>query len=462
MDLELIPTPGLGNTTYLLASEGEALVVDPPRDAWRIAAIAEQRGWRLRHVLETHAHNDYLSGGRELAASHGAAIIAPAKGRFRFRHTPADEAFALELGGVRVVARATPGHTPEHLAWEVQDADGRVRSIFTGGSLLMGGVGRTDLLGPKHTAELTRDQFATVRRLRELPDDVAVLPTHGAGSFCVAGTAGGAPTSTIGALRMWNPAFAAESLEAFERILAEGRTRYPTYYRHMGPGNRRGPRVLGGPPDVPALSVDEVAGARLAGAALVDVRPRSRFAPLHVAGALNIDLEESFAAYVGWLVPYNAPIVLVTERPADARQAAVELLRIGYDRVLGFLAGGTEAWAEAGRPTASYPTVTARTIEKERRTGAAPRILDVRQPNEWAEGVVPGSRQVFVGDLPAALRTLGENATGEPWTVMCKAGARAGIAASVLDAAGIPVRLVASGGVPSLPAETLERPAPTA
>lgn len=457
MDLELIATPGLGNTTYLLASGGEALVVDPPRDAWRIAAVAETRGWRLRHVLETHCHNDYLSGARELASSHGVEIVAPAKGRFRFGHTAADEAYAVELGDLRAVARATPGHTPEHLAWEVQDADGRVRSIFTGGSLLMGGVGRTDLLGPKHTAELTRDQFATVRRLRELPDDVAVLPTHGAGSFCVAGSADGAPTSTIGALRRWNPAFGAESLEAFERIVADGRTRYPTYYRHMGPGNRRGPRVLGGMPDVPALSVDEVAGARLAGAALVDIRPRTRFAPLHVGGALNIDLEESFAAYVGWLVPFNAPIVLVAERPAEARQAAVELLRIGYDRVLGFLAGGTDAWAETGRPTASIETLTAKAVAKELRTGAAPRILDVRQPIEWAEGAVPGSRRVFIGDLPGALRTLRTDGT-EPWTVMCKAGARAGIAASVLDAAGIPVRLVVSGGVPSLPAESLERP----
>lgn len=457
MDLELIATPGLGNTTYLLASGGEALVVDPPRDAWRIAAVAERRGWRIRRVLETHAHNDYLSGGRELAASHGAEIVAPAKGRFRFRHTAADEAFAVELGDLRIVARATPGHTPEHLAWEVQEGDGRVRSIFTGGSLLMGGVGRTDLLGPKHSAELTRDQFATVRRLRELPDDVAVLPTHGAGSFCVAGSADGAPTSTIGALRRWNPAFAAGSLDEFERIVAEGRTRYPTYYRHMGPGNRRGPRVLGGPPALPALSVDEVAGARLAGAALVDLRSRTRFAPLHVAGALNIDLEESFAAYVGWLVPFNAPIVLVADRPADAREAAVELLRIGYDRVLGFLAGGTDAWAEAGRPTSSYPTLTAKAVARGRAAGEAPRILDVRQPTEWAEGVVPGSRQVFVGDLPAALRTLRRD-DAEPWTVMCKAGARAGIAASVLDAAGIAVRLVVSGGVPSLPAESLERP----
>ncbi|MFN8622075.1 MAG: MBL fold metallo-hydrolase [Chloroflexota bacterium] len=458
-DLEIVATPGLGNSAYLLASAGEAVAVDPPRDAWRIAAVAEARGWRIRHVLETHVHNDYLTGARELVRSHGARIAAPATGRYRFRTTPADEAFAVELGDLRVVARATPGHTPEHLAWEVQRSDGSVRSIFTGGSLLMGGVGRTDLLGPKRTPELTRLQWGTVERLRELPDTVEVLPTHGAGSFCVAGSADGAATSTIGALRRWNPAFGAGSLAEFERILAEGRTRYPAYYRHMAPGNRRGPAVLGGPPEVPALSADEVAGARLAGAHLVDVRTRTRFAPLHVAGALNVDLAESFAAYVGWLVPFDAPIVLVVERPADAREAAVELLRIGYERVLGFLAGGTDAWAAAGRPISSYPTLTAKAVARERaraRDGAGPRILDVRQPYEWADGVVPGSRQVFVADLPGSLRSL--RAGDTPWTVMCKAGTRAGIAASVLDAAGIPVRLVVSGGVPSLPPESLVRP----
>lgn len=454
MDLEIIATPGLGNSTYLLASGGEALVVDPPRDAWRLAAAAEARGWTLRHALETHTHNDYLSGARELARSHGVRIVAPAKGRYRFRHTGADEAHVLELGDLRIVARATPGHTPEHLAWEVQGADGSVRSVFTGGSLLMGGVGRTDLLGPARTAELTRAQFATMERLRGLPDDVAVLPTHGAGSFCVAGTSDGRSTSTIGALRRWNPAFAAGSLGEFERIVAEGRTRYPAYYARMAPLNRRGPRILGGPPEPPALSADEVAGARLAGAWLVDTRVRTAFAGAHVAGALNVDLEESFAAYVGWLVPFDAPIVLIVERPADAAVAAVELLRIGYDRVLGFLSGGTDAWAAAGRPTSSYETLTARTVERELRDGTGPRILDVRQPNEWAEGAVPGSRRVFVADLPRELERL-RDAPGT-WTVMCKAGTRAGIAASLLDAAGIPVRLVASGGVPSLPTGRLE------
>ena len=459
MDLEIITTTELGNSTYLLASGGEALVVDAPRDGWRVAAIAEARGWRLRYALETHVHNDYLSGARELARSHGVEIVAPAQGRYRFRHTSVDEAHAVELGIVRLVARHTPGHTPEHLAWEVQGPEGDIRSVFTGGSLLIGGVGRTDLLGPRRTPELTRAQYQTVLRLRELPDSVAVLPTHGAGSFCVAGAAGGEPTATVGALRFANPAFTADSLEAFERIVAEGRTRYPAYYARMAPLNRRGPRVLGGPPQPPGLSADEVAGSRLAGAHLVDARSRTDFAAGHVAGALNVDLRESFSAYVGWLVPFDAPIVLVVERPSDAAEAAMELARIGYDRVLGFLEGGTDAWAAAGRPVSAYGTVSIAGLEQERRAtrdGEGPRILDVRLPAEWAEGVVPGSRLVFVADLPGALASLGGGRT--PWTVMCKGGPRAAIAASLLDAAGIPVRLVASGGVPSLPPESLARP----
>jgi len=201
----VVPTPGLGNSTYLLASGDEAVVIDPPRDGWRVAEVAEERGWRITHALETHVHNDYLSGARELRSSQGTRIVAPAKGRYLFPYQPADEGYSIDLGGGGLVARATPGHTPEHISWELQDGAGRPRALFSGGSLLIGGVGRTDLLGSARVAELTEAQYRSMRRLAELPDDVVVYPTHGAGSFCVAGDADGPGSSTIGALKRWRP-----------------------------------------------------------------------------------------------------------------------------------------------------------------------------------------------------------------------------------------------------------------
>jgi hydroxyacylglutathione hydrolase len=209
MELELFVTRGLGDTSYLLASGGEAVVVDPQRDAWRFIAAAEKRGVRIVRVVETHVHNDYLSGALEVRAATGAEIVAPARGGYEFAHRPADEGDSVELGGYRLTAMATPGHTPEHLAWLVTAIDGPADdaeaphgdgqngtgaasgppplAAFTGGSLLVGSVGRTDLLGSALSSALTLDQQRSLKRLAELPDDVRILPTHGAGSFCSAG-----------------------------------------------------------------------------------------------------------------------------------------------------------------------------------------------------------------------------------------------------------------------------------
>ena len=162
-DVEIVPvaTPGLGNRCYLVAHGGQAIVIDPPRDGWRIADEAREQGWRITHALETHVHNDYLSGALQLRRAEGTAIVAPAAGRYAFAHVAANDGLSLDIGGGGLVARATPGHTPEHLSWELQDGTGRPLALFSGGSLLIGGVGRTDLLGRSRTRELTAAQFRT-------------------------------------------------------------------------------------------------------------------------------------------------------------------------------------------------------------------------------------------------------------------------------------------------------------
>lgn len=461
MDLEVFQTPGLGDASYLIASGGEAVLVDPQRDAWRFLEVATARGWRVRHVLETHVHNDYLSGALETQAATGAEVVAPGRGRYEFEHRAVDEGDTVEIGGLRLSAWATPGHTPEHLSWIVTSLDSPapmngtgnagVLAAFTGGSLLVGTAGRTDLLGPALTDALTSDQQKSLRRLGELPDTAQVLPTHGAGSFCSAGPVSANRVSTIAAERFANPTFrlAGDDPASFRAEALGGLGRYPDYYRHMAPLNRRGPRVLGRLFLPDALDPAGFA-AKAASATIVDARDRNAYANGHIPGSLNIELDSGFAGYVGWLVPFAAPVLFVLPDGPDAlEQATTELLRIGYERVHGWLDGGLEAWTDAGRPTAGYGTTTMEAVHAAREAGTDSGVLlDVRQANEWADGVVDGSELVFVADLPAQLDSLPRD---EPVTVFCRTGHRASMAASILENAGREVVLVGKGGASSWP-----------
>jgi hydroxyacylglutathione hydrolase len=453
MDLELILTQGLGNASFLIGAGREAVAVDPPRDAWRVMSAAEARGWRITHVLETHVHNDYLSGALELRSALGTEILAPARGRYAFAHRPMDDNESLDLDMLRLTARATPGHTPEHLSWEIStDGGGTPAAIATGGSLLVGSAGRTDLLGDDATDELTRAQFRSLRSLAALPDDVVVLPTHGAGSFCSVGPADAGRTTTIGRERARNPLLRIDDEDAFRVALLDGLGPYPTYYAEMAPINRAGPVVVGRLPDTPRIGPDALRTAVAARAHVVDGRSRTQFAAGHIPGSLNIELTDSFASYVGWFVPFGAPVVLVLPEPLEesVREAATDLFRIGYDHIIGVLEGGLDAWVEGGGKLGTYPVTTAAAARDEVAGGTPPLLLDVRYPYEWRDdGSVPDAIELSIGDLASRLDTLPRDA---PITVMCKSGSRAAIAASMLDAAGFDVRLIAKGGAPDVAA----------
>jgi glyoxylase-like metal-dependent hydrolase (beta-lactamase superfamily II)/rhodanese-related sulfurtransferase len=448
MEYELFVTPGLGDNSYLLISGGEAVVVDPQRDAWRFLAAADSRQLRVRYVVETHVHNDYVSGALEIRAAAGAEIAAPARGKYEFPHRPMAEGEAVRIGALRVVAWETPGHTPEHLSWLVYE-DGRQDpvAVFGGGSLIVGSAGRTDLLGPGVTDELTRAQFRSLRRLATLPPTVQLLPTHGAGSFCTASVGSMDRTSTIGAELRSNPALAARDEEGFLRQQLAGLRAYPAYYAHMAAINRAGPLVLGRLPAVAAVGPAEVARRLESGAWLIDARDRRTFAAAHVPGAINIELDSTFGTYVGWLTPFNAPLLLLLPEPVSEAlaEAVTQLIRIGYERLLGYVAGGLEAWQSQGRPVRSFPIAGVDDLCRAYLAGQPIQALDVRQPVEWEAGHIPGSLRIHLGDVPARLGEI--PADREVWTT-CASGHRASMAASLLDRAGIPVRLVATGGVP--------------
>ncbi|HMM96106.1 MBL fold metallo-hydrolase [Phycicoccus sp.] len=446
MDIEVFVTPGLGDNSFLLVSGDEALVVDPQRDAWRFLESADAKRARVRAVLETHVHNDYVSGAHEIRAAHGAELVLPADGRYEFEHRGAREGEEVRIGDLRVVAWDTPGHTFEHIAWVVYEGESdEPVAVFSGGSLLVGSAGRTDLLGPDHTAALTAHQYDTVKRLGALPAATQLLPTHGAGSFCVSSMPSTSRTSTLGAELRSNDMLLAGSRAEFEQELTGELMAYPAYYAHMASTNRAGVPVLHRVPELGLLDAEEAAAAVERGATVVDARGRDAFAEAHIPGSLNIELNSGFGSYVGWLLPFGAPVVLVLpEEPDAAEQAATQLLRIGWRMPDGVLRGGVESWQASDRDLRSYATASPEDLAAALGSDPSTHVLDVRQPLEWQWGTLPGSQTLFVSDLPGR---EGEVPTDGPVYIVCSNGHRAAIAASLLDGAGPEPVLVGDGGV---------------
>lgn len=443
MNVIRIRTPGLGDTSYLLTHNGIGILVDPQRDVDRFLEAAAGAGVHLRYVLETHLHNDYVSGGREAARRTGAELVLPAGAGVAFPHTPA---FHLEEFGDRgLVIRPlhTPGHTPEHVSYLVL-IDGQPAALFSGGSLLVGSAGRTDLLGPERAYQLAVLQYGSLRRLARLPDAVALFPTHGAGSFCTAGPVG-RETSTLGLERQENRALAYPDAGSFAAGQLAGLGPFPRYYAFMGRIN------LLGPPPMPDLHVPELTPAQARAlsdtAYLIDGRPRVEFAVGHIPGALGIELGEQFGVWTGWLVPFNAPLVLVLNPEQDVHEALTQLARIGYDDVRGVLRG-LGAWREAGLPMASFPVRTAAELAAVLARGERPQVLDVRAPDEWQAGHLPGSVHRYLPDLVDGVPA--ELDPHMPVWVACASGHRAAIAAGLLERHGYRPVLLTGGGVPDL------------
>lgn len=425
---------GLGNSSYIVdLGDGRAMVLDPGRDPGPYLAATEARGLTIAYSAETHLHADFISGSRELAAG-GARVLAAAAGGIQFPHHGLSDGDEVDLGGLTLRALATPGHTPEHLSYLLLDG-ARPKALFSGGSLLVGAVARTDLIAPERTEELARQLWRSVHeRVLTLPDDLAVYPTHGAGSFCSA-PAGADRTTTIGAEKAANPLLAAPDEDAFVAMLLGGLGSYPSYFLRLREVNRRGPTVYGRrPPALQALSVDQVRKLVADGAQLVDARPIDAFAAGHIHAALSIELRPAFASWLGWLVPEDRPLVFVVGQGQDRQDLVRQALKIGYERLSGELDGGMGAWAGAGYPVRRLGVVPAAQLSGD--------ILDVRQASEFEAGHVPGARHTELGSLPAA--AAGFN--GKTLTVMCGHGERAMTAASLLEAAGVSGLNVAVGG----------------
>jgi hydroxyacylglutathione hydrolase len=424
-----VDTPSLGDRSYL-ATDGEvAVVVDPQRDLDRVLEIVEARGLTVTHVLETHVHNDYVTGGAALAGRLGAAYVLSADDDLDVPTVGVRDGDELTAGAMRITVLHTPGHTPTHLSYALRDAEGRPVAVFTGGSMLYGTVGRTDLIAPDLTEDLARAQYRSVRRLAQvLPDEVAVHPTHGFGSHCSATQATKA-TSTIGDERTDNPALVHADEDDFVRELLDGLTPYPTYYARMGPLNRTGPAAFDDTPPAP-LDLDDLVATVDDGAWVLDLRDRRAYGDSHLLGALNAELRNDLPTYVGWLVPFEAALVLVGDDLDAIAEAQRMLARIGYDRLAGRATADEVDWT--GHPRERSLRV-ARFDDLDHVEPHARVVLDVRDGWEFDSGHHADALHVPFHELPDRLDEL---PTDRPIWTYCATGARAAIAVSLLEAAG--------------------------
>jgi len=432
MRVVIVETPELGDRSYLVHDGQEGFVVDPQRDIDRLLDAIGHAGVHVSHVFETHIHNDYVTGGLALAAATGAQYVVAGADPVQFPRTPAGDGSQFHSGRLTVTALHTPGHTPNHLAYAVAEA-GPQEAVFTGGSLLYGTVGRTDLISPDLTQALTISQFRSARRLLdELPGAARVMPTHGFGSFCASTGTAASQGGDIAQERLHNLAATISDEAEFVATVIRGLGPYPTYYRHMAPLNRAGPSPL---PSSGDSATSELIRRRLAEHAwVIDTRPRRAFASSHLTGTVSMELYDSFTTYAGWLVPFEAPITLLAAGPEDLALARRNLARIGIDDV----AGNSGDWQRlAGTvPVRSYPVVD---FGELRRSGPeCAFILDVRQPDEWHSGHLEGAHHLPLQELPAALGELPR----APIFVHCGIGFRASVAASLIDRAGLEVVLV--------------------
>lgn len=432
LEVLTIETPGLGDRSYLAHDGTSALVVDPQRDIDRILDLAASAGVTITHVAETHIHNDYVSGGLDLARRTGATYLIHEDDDVEYEREPIADQALVNVGSLTVRAIATPGHTHHHLSYLVLEGD-QPKALFTGGSLLYGSVGRTDLIGDRAAEGLTRDQYRSVRKLAaSVPDDVEVWPTHGFGSFCSSAKTSGARSGTMADERISNLALTMQDEDQFVEQLLSGLTAYPRYYAHMAPINLSGPTPVDLTPPH-ELDAGSLRSQIRSGRWVVDLNNRRAYARGHLPGTISVELGKQFATYLGWVLPWGTPVTLIGDSKQQVAEAQRELVRIGIDRLEG-AATGDRAELSGDQALATYPVVDFEALAEALSGDHPPLVLDVRRHDERAVGWIAGSVHVPLQDLVNHLEQLPHT----PIWVHCASGFRASVAASIISRGGKP------------------------
>lgn len=419
---------GLGHASYLVGDPegGEAAVIDPRRDIDAYLALARDEGLRITDVFETHVHNDYVSGADELRRATGATVHVSGLAGLTRPHEPMAGDDEVRVGSLRFRAVSTPGHTPDHLSFLVADLSRTDEDwiLLSGGALLVGTAARPDLLGgPEEAQRAARALYATLRdRIAPLPDWIELYPTHGAGSLCGTGI-GGKRWSTIGFERRHNPALGQPDADSFARFILEDQPSVPAHWRRMRPINQAGATPMADLPVPRPMSGDELAHAAGHGATIMDVRDPDLFAAAHIPGALSVGLRDTFGTWAGAVAPIDRELVLVADDPEHLDPAIAQLRRSGFDRIVGWLEGGMDAW--------TGETATLRRAEPAEAVESLATVLDVREDDEWRSGHVPDALHIPGARLPDRLDEVPDG----PLLVICGGGYRSTIAASLLMAA---------------------------
>lgn len=439
MVFETVFTEGLAQLSYLIGDKatGRAAVIDPRRDVEVYVELARKHKLKITHALETHIHADFVSGCRELADRTGTAKVylsVEGGAKYGFAHEKLKDGDKIDLGRVLLTAKHTPGHTPEHLSFLAAESNrpDTPFAVFSGDCLFADSVGRPDLLGEDESDKLAKELFRSVRQFYlKLDDAVRVHPGHGAGSPCGANISDRLVT-TIGYERKHNKALQIDDEKKFVEFVLFTAPPEPRYYKRMKEVNAKGPDVLGRLPTCPALPPKEFAAAvKKGGVQLVDNRQMLGFGGGHIAGALNIGPRAELSIWAGWLLDPEKPILLVLPKEPDLPEVQRQLLRVGYTKFGGYLLGGMEEWSNAGLPLAYLPQMTVTELDEAKSDEL--QVLDVRTPQEWEGGHVPGAKYVFLPELEKKLARLGKD---KPVAVYCDSGYRASIGASLLQRNG--------------------------
>ena len=435
--------PGIAHSSYLVAGNRTCAVIDPERDISRYLSVAQQTGLRITDVLSTHLHADFVSGHRDLADATGARIHAPRSAGCAFPHTPLAEGDQVELEDIRFSVLETAGHTPEHICYVATDlARGEAPvALFSGDTLFVGDVGRPDLF-PGKARELASSLYDNLHgKILTLPPECEVYPAHGMGSFC--GRAMAAKrSSTIGYETKFNYALRIRDREEFIRALTCDMPAAPDHFARCSEINRAGPVLLRDLARPVPLEPAAIASRNAGEVVILDVRSYQAFSGMHIPGSWNIDLAGNFATWAGWVLPLDREILLVVEDRWQAEEAALQLHRVGFDRVTGYLDRGMLTWGTAGLPFSTVPVISPQKAHDLIGSGGAV-LVDVRSLEEWQAGHAEGSVHIPWHDLRTRYTELDPS---RQYITMCKGGPRGSIAASILKMHGFARVLNLGGG----------------
>jgi hydroxyacylglutathione hydrolase len=455
----------LAHASYLIGSDGEAAVVDPQRDVGQYVSEAEAEGLKIKYVVETHLHADFVSGHRELAARTGAEIVFGEKAGASFPHRAVRDGEELRVGRVTLRVIETPGHTPESISVLVIDTEvsPEPQKVLTGDTLFVGDVGRPDLAGARgYTTEMMADMLyeSLHGKLLRLSDGVEVYPAHGAGSMCGRNISK-ETSSTIGEQRRVNYALQPMARDEFVRLMTTDLPEQPAYFSFDAEINRTGADPLDALPRPAALTPHAVASLANLGPGVVDVRPAAVWGGAHVPGAVNVGLGGQFASWAGSLVPLRTPIVLVAGAVEQVDEALVRLARVGHESVRGYLRGGMEAWRAHHMEEETVPQISVGELRRMLDEEPALQVLDVRRPAEYALGHAPRAASAPLS--PRLREDTDDLRRDRPLAVICAGGYRSSAATSILKRLGFHRLFNVEGGTQAWVAAgySVERPSTT-